>query len=393
MVSTQVKARVLALWRDPAVGLTGLHRFRRKLVAHGIDLPLSELRDILRAEPAHVLFAYNPRGRIWNTIVETGVGHGMQMDLMDMSKIATRNKNFYWILCIIDVYSRYAWAFPVKRKTQQCVYDCLKSWLQSLSQPPKRITSDAGKEFTNARVRQLLRHYQVIPYVNQAGDKTTTGIVERFNRTLRDLMGRNFTRLQKLHWIEDLPRLVQNYNRSVHSTLGHTPEDVWLGRQKPKPRHISRERFPFQDGDCVRLLLPRGIFDKRAGSQRWSTKLYYVVRREGFKYVVRNSQNIVLKTRYRPCHLQAVAQEEEKERTGLTSVSAAPRPQVSRPALREQWRQAANQRRRQRILRQLDAPPPRKTRRGLRPSTLRRHLRPRSTKKKMNLSSDGVEKK
>ena len=107
-------------------------------------------------------------------------------------------------------------------------------------------------------MRQLLGHYHVIPYVNQAGDKTTTGIVERFNRTLRDLMGRNFTRLQKLHWIDDLPRLVQNYNRSVHSTLGQTPEDVWLGRQKPKPPQIFRERFPFQDGDCVRLLLPRG---------------------------------------------------------------------------------------------------------------------------------------
>ena len=392
MVSTQVKARVLALWRDPTVGLTGLHRFQRKLVAHGLDLSLSELHDILRAEPTHALFAYNPRERIWNTIVETGVGHGMQMDLMDMSKIATRNKNFYWILCIIDVYSRYAWAFPVKRKTQQCVYDCLKSWLQSLSQPPKRMTSDAGKEFTNARVRQLLGHYQVIPYVNQAGDKTTTGIVERFNRTLRDLMGRNFTRLQKLHWIEDLPKLVQNYNRSVHSTLGQTPEDVWLGRQKPKPPHISRERFPFRDGDCVRLLLPRGIFDKRAGSQRWSTKLYYVVRREGFKYVVRNSQNTLLKTRYRPCHLRAVPQEEQEKKahTGLNSVPAAaaaaaaaattPAPQTTRPALREQWRQAANQRRRQRIMRQLDAPPPRKTRRGLRPSTRRRHLRPRSAK-------------
>ena len=356
------------------VGLTGLHRFQQKLVAHGLDVSLSDIRDILRAEPTHALFAYNPRGgRIWNTIVETGIGHGMQMDLMDMSKIATRNKNFYWILCIIDVYSRYAWAFPVKRKTQQCVYDCLKAWLQSLSRPPKRITSDAGKEFTNARVRQLLGHYQVIPYVNQAGDKTTTGIVERFNRTLRDLMGRNFTRLQKLHWIDDLPRLVQNYNRSVHSTLGQTPEDVWLGRQKPKPPQISRERFPFQDGDCVRLLLPRGIFDKRAGSQRWSTKLYYVVRREGFKYVVRNAQNTVLKTRYRPCHLRAVAREEQ---TGLNSVP--PTAQTSHTALREQWRQAANQRRRQRIMRQLDAPPPRKTRRGLRPSTRRHRLRQRA---------------
>ena len=111
--------------------------------------------------------------------------------------VATRNANFSWILCIIDVYSRYAWAFKIKRKTQTCVYHCLKEWLASLSKPPKRLTSDAGKEFTNAQVRQLLRSYQITQYVNQAGDKTTTGVVERFNRTLREIMGRNYTRLNK----------------------------------------------------------------------------------------------------------------------------------------------------------------------------------------------------
>ena len=91
--------------------------------------------------------------------------------------------------------------------------------------------------------------------MNQAGDKTTTGVVERFNRTLREIMGRNYTRLNKLRWIDELPKLVQTYNRSVHSTLGATPEDVWLGRKTPKPQEIRRERFPFGVGDCVRMLL------------------------------------------------------------------------------------------------------------------------------------------
>ena len=367
MVSAQIKARVLEYWRDPAFGLTGLQRFQQKLREHGLNLRIPDIRNIVRSDPSHHLFTYNPRARIWNTITEVVVGDGMQMDLMDMSKIATRNKNFSWILCIIDVYSRYAWAFPIKRKTQHYVYECLKLWLESLSKPPKRLTSDAGKEFTNARVRRLLNRFGIIPYVNQAGDKTTTGVVERFNRTLRDIMGRNFTRLQKLHWLDDLPKLVQNYNRSLHSTLGATPEDVWFGRQPPKTRVIQREHFPFQEGDCVRLLLPRGTFDKRAGSQRWSTNLYFIVRREGFKYVVRNANHDVLKTKYRPSHLRAVTKEEQ---TPLTST-----PQKT--SVRQQLREASNQRRRQRVLRDLGAPPPRKRRQGLRPSTRKRHLRSR----------------
>ena len=378
MVSEDVKARVLELWRDPTFGLTGIRRFQQKLSLRGIHLRVSVIRGILQSEPTHALFAYNPRARVWNTITETGVGHGMQIDLMDMSKIATRNKNYYWLLCIIDVYSRYAWAFPIKRKTQQCVYDCLKAWLGTLSTPPKRLTSDAGKEFTNSRVRQLLNQFGIIAYVNQAGDKTTTGIVERFNRTLRDLMGRNFTRVKKLHWVEDLPKLVQNYNCSLHSTLGTTPEDVWLGRKMPKRRVIQREHFPFQDGDRVRVLLPQGTFDKRAGSQRWSTDVYCIVRREGFKYVLRNARNEIVKQKYRPSHLRAVATETHTESMSLSTADVTQQsPAVS---IRQQLRKAANQKRRRRILRQLGAPPPRHRRVGLRPSTRKRHLRPRHKK-------------
>ena len=107
MTNQELNERILNLWRDPTVGLTGVRRFREKLAQRGIEVRISRLRDILKSEPAHALFAYNPRARVWNTIVETGVGNGMQMDLMDMRKIATRNKNYYWILCIIDVYSRY----------------------------------------------------------------------------------------------------------------------------------------------------------------------------------------------------------------------------------------------------------------------------------------------
>ena len=367
MVSTEIKARVLQYWRDPAFGLTGLRRFQDKLRARGLRLRVAEIRDIVQSDPAHHLFSYNPQARIWNTITETGVGEGMQMDLMDMDKLATRNAKFSWILCIIDVYSRYAWAFKIKRKTQTCVYNCLKDWLASLSKPPKRLTSDAGKEFTNTQVRQLLRSYKITQYVNQAGDKTTTGVVERFNRTLREIMGRNYTRLKKLRWVDDLPKLVQNYNRSIHSTLGATPEDVWFGRKTPKPQEIRRERFPFGEGDCVRVLLTPGMFDKRAGSQRWSSTLYFIVRREGFKYVVRNANRDILKTKYRPSDLRAVSKEEQ------ASLTISPQ----KPSVHQQQRVAGNKRRRQRMLRALDAPPPRRRRHGLRPSTRRRHLRPR----------------
>jgi len=265
MASDDIKRQIVTLWKDPTTGLTGLTRFQQKLKATGIEVTLEDLRSILGSQPSHDLFTHGVRAKKWNTITESGVGHGMQMDLMDMKQIATRNKNYKWILCIIDVYSRYAWAFPVKRKTKKQIHATLEKWLKSLGKKvPFRMTSDAGTEFTSYLVKNLFESHDIKHYVNDVGDKTTTGIVERFNRTLRDLIGRNFSRIGKLHWLHDLPMLVKNYNHSVHSTLAETPDAVWQGKGTPQTRTVVRETFSFKPGDRVRILLPRGIFVKKA---------------------------------------------------------------------------------------------------------------------------------
>jgi len=300
--------------------------------------------------------------------VETTKGRGIQIDLMDMSKLATRNKNTHWILCAIDVFSRYAWAFPVKRKTKGLIYQCLKEWLQSLPEPPRRITSDAGTEFTSKKIAALFQQHDITHYVNQVGDKTTTGIVERFNRTLRDLMGRNFTRLGKLHWVQDLPKLVKNYNQSEHSTLGATPEDVWQGRAEPKIRPIVRERFLFNPGDVVRVLLPSGLFDKRAGSEKWSSKMYTVVRREGFKYVLKAPDGHELTTKYRPSHLQRVSAAQVQRNTDSKRTNES-------QTVRGQLQRAAAQRRSQAVLRRHGVQRSQLRASRLRPSTQRQRLR------------------
>ena len=364
MVSDDLKKRVIALWNNPKVGLTGLSRFQQKCRAEGIHLTTDELKEILVTNAAHALFTYYPRAKKWNTITEAAVGRGMQMDLLDMKALATRNKNYAWILCIIHVYSRYAWAFALRRKSQRAVYAVLKAWLESLSIPPRRMTSDAGTEFTSKTVQRLMKTYGTVQYFNQVGDKTTTGIVEQFNRTLRELIGRNFARVGKLHWIHDLEGIVKNYNHSVHRTLGATPDDVWNHNALPKTRDSVRETFILKEGDPVRLWLPQGMFDKKAGAQRWSSELYAVVRRQGFKYIVKNAQGEELSTRYRPSHLKKVDPLELSQMSNTLADSVA-----------AGQRRAHRAQRLRHMLRRQDMRPTQVLRNRLRASTLRKRLR------------------
>jgi len=311
MTSQVSRTKVLQLWDDPKIGQTGLIRFLQKLKSKGIHLTHEELKTALQHSRAHDLHATRSgrnrlQSRRGNTITESAVAAGFQVDLMDMSLLATRNRGFHWILTAIDVYSRHAWAIPVKKKTQGLMKSALEMLFKMAKTTPKRITSDNGTEFMNTPVQRLFRAKKIQHYTTQVGDKRTTGLIERFNRTLRQLMGRNFARIGKLQWLQDLPMLMHNYNHSVHSTIRQTPYNVWTKTVLPKPRKIFREPFPFHAGQPVRTLLKRELFDKRAGAQKWSDDIFTINRREGFKYVLTDSAGKEVTTKYRPAHLYPV---------------------------------------------------------------------------------------
>jgi len=195
MSATTSNKRILQLWDNPKIGQTGLVRFLEKLKARGIHVSPQDVRTILQHRRAHDLHATRSgrnllQSRRGNTITETGVAAGFQIDLMDMSLLASRNRGFHWILTAIDVYSRHAWAIPVKRKTQGMMQAALDTLFILAKKTPMRVTSDNGKEFMNAPVQSLFRAKSIQHYTTQVGDKRTTGLIERFNRTLRELMGR-----------------------------------------------------------------------------------------------------------------------------------------------------------------------------------------------------------
>jgi len=216
-----------------------------------------------------------------------------------MSLLKGKNKNFNWILTCIDVFSRYSWAIPVKKKTGVLVTEAFAKILKDGQ--PLRVTSDNGSEFINSNFQKLLRKHKITHFLNQPGDHNTMRLIERFNRTLRGLMGRNYERIGKLIWINDLPNLIHNYNNNIHRTLGQTPKSIWNKNEISKQK-INRETFTLQPGNTVRLLLKRNIFEKGT-SQNWSKSIYTVVQRVGFKYEVKNKNGEKLKTKYRQTEL------------------------------------------------------------------------------------------
>ena len=70
-------------------------------------------------------------------------------DLADMQLISKSNKRFRFLLCVIDIYSKYAWVIPLKDKKRISIVNGFQKILKEYNRKPNKIWVDKGSEFCN----------------------------------------------------------------------------------------------------------------------------------------------------------------------------------------------------------------------------------------------------
>ena len=83
-----------------------------------------------------------------------------QADLADVSNISKSNNKTTFLLTVIDVLSRYAWAIPIKDKRGETVADTLEAIFKVSGRHPRyHLQTDEGKEFLNVHMKKLAKKY------------------------------------------------------------------------------------------------------------------------------------------------------------------------------------------------------------------------------------------
>ena len=113
-----------------------------------------------------------------------------QMDLCDTSNIKQYNDGATFILTIIDVFSKVAFARALKDKKGPTVLSAFTNVLEESNRKPSKVQTDAGVEFTNRAFKAALKRQDIHFYVTFSENKAA--VVERFNRTLKARMWRYF---------------------------------------------------------------------------------------------------------------------------------------------------------------------------------------------------------
>ena len=187
-----------------------------------------------------------------------------------MQKFSKQNKHYKYLLTVIDIFSKYVWIVPLKTKTGLEVASAFQTIFKKGQRTPNKIWVDAGKEFYNKNVKDLLSFNNIELYSTQNEEKSC--VIERFNRTFKEKIFKYFTAYDTNKYYDVLDQIVNEYNNTFHNTIKMSPQE---GSKKVNQNKIFERVFQdstapckksssakFKIGDRVRITKYKGKFEK-----------------------------------------------------------------------------------------------------------------------------------
>lgn len=229
-----------------------------------------------------------PRKRKYLKITSPSLNFIFQSDLLFY-----KNKI---ILTTIDIYSRKAYSIIVPNKKAKIVKEAFIITMKYIGKP-KVLMVDGGSEFK----REFLKYLQSQSIeVRVSGNdsmriksiKTKQGIIERYNRTIKDLLNTYLIVENKKNFGQkDVEILNEDYNNHVHSSVGDTPNRIADGVNPIDKRDRNISTTDLDIGMSVRVLLQRGVFEKNSKTKRvYSKEVYYIINQDGNRFQLSNEE-------------------------------------------------------------------------------------------------------
>jgi len=161
------------------------------------------------------------------------------------------------ILVIVDTFTRWTELYPVPDVGADTTAICLGDYILRYG-PPRIVHSDRGSAFIDASFNALAKMANIEVTHPMAGDKESTGIVERENqevrRHLNNLMLENF---MKDTWSWALKLVQRILNNTVHTTTGYAPAKLLYGKLISGPSTIYEKPVGVDEKEYMRYMKSR----------------------------------------------------------------------------------------------------------------------------------------
>ena len=141
-----------------------------------------------------------------------------------MQLISRFNKGIRSLLCVINIFSKYAWVVSLKDKEGITVTKTFQEISDDSNRRTKKIWVDNGSEFYNRSMKSWLRDNDIEMFSTHNEEKFVAA--ERFIRILKNKIYKNMTSISKNVYIDKLADIVNTYHNKYHNTIKMTSTDV-----------------------------------------------------------------------------------------------------------------------------------------------------------------------
>ena len=245
--------------------------FKSKLINYRNKLA-NELHKPYRKPPILLKVKVFGKDDIWSCdLVEMPVEH------------LGRGGKYKYILTVIDLYTRYSWAIPLRDKTGNNVKEAFEKIFKDSGRIPRKLWCDRGLEFYNKVMNTFLKENNITIYSTNNDGKAV--VVERLNRTLKQMMWKRFTVQGNQKWFKILSELVNEYNNKMHRMIKTTPKyasenpdkikDIINKNNYENENKIKKKKYKFSIGNRVRIYKYQYTFTKGFLS-KWTHEIFKI---------------------------------------------------------------------------------------------------------------------
>ena len=192
--------------------------------------------------------------------------------LADMQSLSRKNKGIKYLLCTIDLYSKYAFVIPLKDKKGISIVNAFNKIIKQFNRKPNKIWVDQGGEFYNNVFKKWVSDNDIIMYSTYNEGKLA--VAERFIRTLKNKLYKHMTVTDKNVFYDVLDDAVNKYNNTKHNTIKMKSIDIRNNKRVYIDEHNKKDSR-FKVGDRVRISKFKNIFAK-GYTPNWSTEIFIV---------------------------------------------------------------------------------------------------------------------
>ena len=213
------------------------------------------------------------------------------VDLANMQSLNKKSKGIKYLLCAIDLFSKYAFVVPLKDKKGISIVNAFNKIIKQSNRKPNKMWVDQGGEFYNLVFKKWLSDNDIIIYSTFNEGKSV--VAKRFIRTLKSKLYKHMTATGKNVYYDVFDDVVNEYNNTKHNTIKMKPKDVKNYtaelsslERAAKSSAIARNKRVYIDehnkkdsrfkvGDRVRISKFKNIFAK-GYTPNWSKEIFIV---------------------------------------------------------------------------------------------------------------------